>query len=79
MVVKFQGHAKLSGFSKEIRTAPEVDLPSNQVEADTLTGMKSKIKLNKRVLAMNDKAMSSFTLAFTTDAMLSLVIEAKTE
>ena len=51
--LRFKTCAKLGGISKEIRTTPEVDLPSKQVEAETLTGTEAEIKLKKRAKAMN--------------------------
>ena len=74
--LRFNAHTKLSGFSKAMKTTPEVDLPSNQAEADALTGTETETKLKRKIVAMKYKAMASFTLDFTTDEMLSLVIEA---
>ena len=46
--LRFKEHVKLAGFSKSIRETPEVYLPSNQVETETLTGTEAEIKLKKR-------------------------------
>ena len=73
--LRFKAYAKLAGVSKSIRTTTDVDLPSNQVEEDALTGTEPETKLKKKAVAINEKAIASFTLAFATDTMLSLVVE----
>ena len=77
--MKFKAHAKLAGFEKALKVEPEEDLPNNQEEAEALTGMETDTVRKKKAVDRNYKVVASFTLAFETEGLLNLVLEAQSE
>jgi len=76
--IRFKAYAKVAGFSTAITTDPEVDLPANQVEANSLTGSDANTKKKQAAVSRNDAAMANLTLAFTSDELLGMIITAQT-
>ena len=58
---------------------PEVDLPGTQEEVEKLTVTKTRTERKKKKECRNDKELAIFTLAFETDDLLNLVVEAHSE
>jgi len=77
--MRFKAYTKIGGSSKAIRTSLETDLPSSQAKADALTSVDTNYINKMKAVARNGTAIISFMLAFTTDVMLSLVMEAETD
>ena len=75
--MRFKAYAKMTGFHKALEITPEVDLPSTEAEALTLTGSTDDEKKQLAAVKRNDTAISSLTLAFTTDELLDMILEAQ--
>jgi len=78
-LLRFKAYSKLGGFTKAISTVSETDLPADQAEADALTGTDAATQNKIKAVTRNDIAIASLTLAFTTDEMLSLIMETQTD
>ena len=76
--MRFRAYAKLVGFSKTLQETPEADLPNDSAEAEALTGSDDTVQKQKKAVLYNDKAIASFTLAFTIDELLNMVMESQT-
>ena len=77
--IRFRAYARLAGFTKAIDMQPDPDLPATQTEVDALTGDSDEIKRKRKAANANDLAMASLTLAFTSDDLLDVIMEAQTE
>ena len=75
--IRFKAYAKLAGFSKALVDTPEADLPGDNMEAEALTGSDDATVKKRSAVLRNDKAISSFTLAFETNELLDMVIESQ--
>ena len=76
--MRFKTHAKLGGFIKVLADLLEVYLPNNNAELDALTGLANLAVRKIKAALRNDKVISSFTLAFTTNKLLDVVMESQT-
>lgn len=76
--IRFKAYAKVAGFSAAISTDPEVDLPANQAEVNSLTGSDEDTKRKLAAVSRNDTAMANLTLAFTSDELLRMILSAQT-
>ena len=77
--MRFKAYAKLSGFSQALVDHPETDLPNDNNEAEALTGTDGATLKKKKAVLHNDKAIASFTLAFTTNELLDIIMESQTD
>ena len=59
--------------------SPETDLRNDEAEADALTGSDDTTVKKKKDVLRNDKAIASFTLAFTTNELLYMMMESQTD
>jgi hypothetical protein len=74
---KFKAYANINGFSDAIRDKPNPDMPTSWFDEIDLTTENGKKQF--LVKKMNNLAMASFTMAFTREGIMHLVIEAKTK
>ena len=74
---RFRAHAKIAGFSTAIGIDPETDAPSSQNDVDGLAGDTTENKKKLVTVGRNDEAMASLTLAFTTDEITSIMMNAQ--
>ena len=77
--MRFRAHTKISGFSKAVGIDPETDVPSSQSDVDGLAGDTAENKKKLVAVGRNDAAMASLTLAFTTDELTSVVMNAQSD
>ena len=77
--MRFKACATLSGFSQALIDARETDPPNDYEEADALTGTDDDTLKKKKAMLRNDKAIASFTLAFTTNELLDIIMESQTD
>ena len=77
--LRFKGCYKLAGFSKTLKDTPEDDLSNDQDEVDALTGTKVDAQKKKKAVDRNDKSLESFTLAFTNNELLVMLMEFQTD
>ena len=77
--MRFKAYAKLSGFSQALIDTRETDLPNNNEEAGALTGTDEDTLKKKKAILRNDKAIASFTLAFTTNELLDMIMKSQTD
>ena len=75
--IRFRAYAKIAGFSKAIRSNPETDMPGSQSNADGLAGVTAAEKKKLAAVSRNNAAMASLTLSFTTDELISKIINAQ--
>ena len=72
---KFEAYANLKGFSESIEGAGDPELPKKE---DTLSSDADTKKIQQRAIIKNKLAVSSFTMAFNTVALMNRIEKSKT-